>query len=368
MEEKWRISGRIVSGVKQGAFFTQLDWFQEQCLDKLGFKPYAGTLNIEIASDDIPRVKVLEEEAKIEFIPPDSNFCSGKAHPVMVEHIPAAIVMPAGEVRIHGKNIVEIISDRRLKNALNLDDGDCVKLTNVLSAEPTQALKMKVDAVLFDLDGTLIDSIGIYYKIVDIVFDRLGLPPVPREAFVEAAKDGNFQWDSVLPENLQDRKIKVIEQATEITKEIYPRLFAKHLKLIPGAGKILEAISDEGMKIGIVTSTPEENMTYKRQMLKSAGIDKMIEIIITADDVKNKKPAAEPLIQCIRRLGVAPAKSVYVGDARIDIKAGKAAGMKTIGVLTGFDNLLALETENPDAILDSVRDLPLAIVMNSKLI
>ena len=103
MEKKWRISGRIVSGVKQGAFFTQLDWFQEQCLDKLGFKPYAGTLNIELATDDIPRVEVFEEEADIEFIPPDSNFCSGKAHPVMVEHIPAAIVMPAGAVRIHGK-------------------------------------------------------------------------------------------------------------------------------------------------------------------------------------------------------------------------------------------------------------------------
>lgn len=143
MKKKWRISGRIVSGVKQGAFFTRLDWFQEQCLVKLGFKPYAGTLNIEIATDDIAKVKVLEEEAEIEFIPPDSNYCSGKAHPVMVEHIRAAIVMPAEEVRIHGENIVEIISDRRLKNALNLDDGDWVKLTNVFCAESDRDPKVR---------------------------------------------------------------------------------------------------------------------------------------------------------------------------------------------------------------------------------
>ena len=51
--------------------------------------------------------------------------------------------------------------------------------------------------LLFDLDGTLLDSIGIYYDIVDIVFERLKLPPIPRERFVEAAKDGDFEWDYV---------------------------------------------------------------------------------------------------------------------------------------------------------------------------
>ena len=230
----------------------------------------------------------------------------------------------------------------------------------------TDGEKLTVEAVLFDLDGTLVDSIGIYYKIVDIVFDKLNLPPVPREAFVEAAKDGDFDWDCVLPDNMQYRKDEIIQQATKIIYEIYPQMFGKDLKLIAGAGSILREISADGMKIGIVTSTPEEGMSYKLQLLENTGVEKLIEVIITADDVKNKKPAAEPLVACIKRLGVAPDKSVYVGDARIDIKAGKAAGMKTIGVLTGFDDSPALEAENPDAILNSVRDLPAAIVMNSK--
>jgi CTP-dependent riboflavin kinase len=129
MEKKWSISGKIVSGVKQGAFFTQLDWFQEQCQEQLGFKPYAGTLNLEISIDDVPKVEALEEEAEIEFIPPDSTFCSGKAYPIMVEKLRAAIVMPAEEVRVHGKNIIEIISDLKLKDALEVDDGNLVTLT-----------------------------------------------------------------------------------------------------------------------------------------------------------------------------------------------------------------------------------------------
>jgi 2-phosphoglycolate phosphatase len=223
---------------------------------------------------------------------------------------------------------------------------------------------LNVDAVLFDLDGTLLDSIGIYYDIVDIVFSRLKLPPVPKERFVEAAKDGDFEWDYVLPPEMKDRREELIKSATDLIYEIYPEMFEKKLKIVPGADSILEDISSNGMKIGIVTSTPEEGMSYKRQILKNTGMDKLIEVEITADDVQHKKPAPEPLIVCSQKIGVTPVKSVYVGDSRIDIKAGKAAGMKTIGVLTGFDNHAALQRENPDAIIESVAKLPEVINFN----
>jgi riboflavin kinase len=131
MKKELTIPGKIVSGVKQGAFFTQLEWFQSQCLSKLGFKPYAGTLNLEISNDDVPVLEALEQEAEIEFIPPDLEFCSGKAFAILVEKIPAAVVIPAEEVRVHGKNVIEVISDRRLKDVLNVDDGDTVTLTVV---------------------------------------------------------------------------------------------------------------------------------------------------------------------------------------------------------------------------------------------
>ncbi len=129
MKEEWSITGKIVSGVKQGAFFTQLDWFQEQCLEKLGYKPYPGTLNLEISAEDVPKAGAIEQEAEIEFIPPDSTYCSGKAFPVNVDSIRAAIIMPAKEVRVHGKNIIELISEVKLKDALSVDDGDYLEVT-----------------------------------------------------------------------------------------------------------------------------------------------------------------------------------------------------------------------------------------------
>jgi len=122
------LTGRIVSGIKQGAFFTQLDWVQEQCLEKLGFKPYPGTLNLEITDENIAIIKALKPQEGIELVPPDSNFCSGFVFPITVEGISGAIVAPAEDVRVHGKNIIEIISPLGLKDALGVAEGDFVSL------------------------------------------------------------------------------------------------------------------------------------------------------------------------------------------------------------------------------------------------
>ena len=80
-------------------------------------------------------------------------------------------------------------------------------------------------------------------------------------------------------------------------------------------------------------------------------------MVIAADDVPRKKPAADPLLECCQRLGVRAEDSVYVGDSRTDVQAGIAAGMKTVAVLTGFDLKDALIRENPDAVIDSIADL-----------
>ena len=123
------LTGKIVSGVKQGAFFTQLDWVQEQCLEKLGFKPFPGTLNLEIANDHMAIMEALQAQEGIELVPPDSTFCSGFFFPITVEGISGAIVAPAADVRLHGKNIIEIISHLGLKKALGVEDGDWISLT-----------------------------------------------------------------------------------------------------------------------------------------------------------------------------------------------------------------------------------------------
>lgn len=222
---------------------------------------------------------------------------------------------------------------------------------------PVENHKMKVDAVMFDLDGTLIDTAPIYYEIIDIIFAELAIPPVSRETLLKAMDSGDFDWDHVLPEKMKCRKAELTQQARGIISEIAPPMFQKRAKLIPGTDETFKKIAVTGIKIGLVTSTPAQHMSLKMVPLSNAGLDHLLEVIVTADDVRRKKPAAEPLVQCSQKLGVSFEKCVYVGDTRVDIRAGRAAGMKTVGVLTGFDDYAALKNEMPDAIINSIARL-----------
>ena len=225
--------------------------------------------------------------------------------------------------------------------------------------------KLTVDAVMFDLDGTLIDSVPIYYKIIDIVFAKLGIPAVSREALMEAMDDGEFDWNCVLPEHMKSRKTELTGKARGIIDEIAPAMFDKQIKLIPGTDVTFRKIASLGVRIALVTSTPAQQLAVKMKPLSNAGLAHLFEVIVTADDVRNKKPSAEPLIQCSQKLGVLPQKCVYVGDTRVDIRAGKAASMGTVGVLTGFDDYDALKNERPDAIIDSIAQLSEILVIRT---
>ena len=217
--------------------------------------------------------------------------------------------------------------------------------------------KLKVAAVIFDLDGTLIDSIDIYFSIVEKALEKLKLPAVSRNQIIAAAETEEFKWELVLPQDVLNRKAEIIDETWAVINEIAPQMFADNLELIQGAERIVESLSSYGLKIGLVTSTRRQYLEIKMQPLKNAGVDTLFEAIITSDDTEKKKPAPDPLITCAQQLDIKPGDCVYVGDTTTDIKAGKAAGMRTIAVLTGFDEYQALETEKPDAIIENVQKL-----------
>ncbi len=217
--------------------------------------------------------------------------------------------------------------------------------------------KLKVAAVIFDLDGTLIDSIDIYFRIVENALQRLDLPPVSRSTILAAAESEDFKWERVLPAEVLNRKENIIDKAWAVINEIAPQMFADDLDIIQGADNILKMVSFSGLKIGLVTSTQKHYLEIKMLPLKNAEVDKLIEVIITSDDVEERKPAPDALIMCAQQLELKPANCVYVGDTATDMQSGKAAGMHTIGVLTGFDDYDALNKEQPDAIIDSIRNL-----------
>jgi riboflavin kinase, archaea type len=122
------IRGVIEQGTGQGAFFTSLDWVIEQFEKAMGFKPFPGTLNVRVSEEDLPKLEAFFAATDFELVPDNPDFCSAGVKCVQVNGIPAAVVIPSEDVRVHGNDVMEIMAGCHIKKALNLNDGDRVTI------------------------------------------------------------------------------------------------------------------------------------------------------------------------------------------------------------------------------------------------
>jgi hypothetical protein len=123
-----QIYGVIQSGAGKGAFFTQVDWVVAQCTKMLGYRPFPGTLNVSVKDNDLAMLDRLAETPDFELVPDDPAFCAAQVKKIELNGIPAAVVLPSEDVRIHEKRVLEVISSCSLKETLGLSDGDTVSL------------------------------------------------------------------------------------------------------------------------------------------------------------------------------------------------------------------------------------------------
>jgi CTP-dependent riboflavin kinase len=128
LQTHWEISGKVVTGAGKATQFTQLDWVQEQCYTKLGFRPYPGTLNLEVAEKSISVVEALRREEGIPLVPPDPEYCEARVLPLSMGTVSGALIVPEASVNIHDMKIIEVLAPVRLKDALGFDEGAWVTL------------------------------------------------------------------------------------------------------------------------------------------------------------------------------------------------------------------------------------------------
>lgn len=213
--------------------------------------------------------------------------------------------------------------------------------------------KLKVKVIIFDLDGTLIDSVDAYYNVVLTAFQQVGLPPVEREKVLDVMRFLKNPWENLVPEDHPHRQ-ELIEKCKSIDREILYEIFSKGTTLIDGSGDAVRELKNMGFRLGIVTSSLG---TSGVDHLESQGLKPYLDIIITSRDVPAKKPAPDSIEECLSRLGCSPQEAVYVGDSPVDIQAARAAGTWTVGVLTGTSDYDILAKEGPDRIINNVAEL-----------
>ena len=216
---------------------------------------------------------------------------------------------------------------------------------------------INLKCVMFDLDGTLVDSIPGYFRLMEEILNTVGLPPVPREVVAEFMTGGLGVLEKMIPPELSHRKETLIQECIAVGRSISWNMFRNEVQLFPGVEALFRLLGRQGILMAVVTSTERAFIDKKMIPLKRQGLSDALSAVITTGDAPRRKPAPDPLVVCARRLNVAPAQCVYIGDSYVDIRAGTAAGMMTIGVLSGLDDRPILSKENPTLILESVADV-----------
>jgi HAD superfamily hydrolase (TIGR01662 family) len=216
---------------------------------------------------------------------------------------------------------------------------------------------LDIRSMMFDLDGTLIDSIPKYFRLMESILEIVGLPPAPKALVAEFMTGGLDALEKMIPEEMMDRKDELIRECITVGRKISWNMFNDKVQLFKGVRELFTLLKDRDILIGVVTSTQRQVIERKLAPLARSNIKDALDVVIAIEDAPLRKPAPDPLIECARRLAVPPEKCVYVGDSFVDIRAGNAADMMTIGVLTGLDDYETLEKENPLIILESVNEI-----------
>ncbi len=123
-----KIRGRIIEGLREAGDFTQIPWVKRQFIEKLSIDPYPGTLNLEIVDPQSLRAfKELKNKKGIEITPEDPSFCSAQCYPVLINgQLKGAIVFPL--VQGYPENKMELIASRNIKKALSVNAGDYLEV------------------------------------------------------------------------------------------------------------------------------------------------------------------------------------------------------------------------------------------------
>ena len=185
-------------------------------------------------------------------------------------------------------------------------------------------------AVLFDLDGTLVDSAPDMLATVNRMRAARGRAPMALDALRPHVSRGARAMSAVaFPEFGGEVPAALVQEFLAT----YAQELGRHGGPFPGVPALLQAIEAAGRRWGIVTNKPE---ALARQVVAGLGWDGRCAVLVGGDTLAERKPHPLPLLHAAQALGLAPAEAVYVGDDARDIQAARAAGMPSLVALWGY--------------------------------
>jgi len=337
--------GRVVGGLGKAAGFTQLPWARSAFRARLGVDPWPGTLNLlgEVGVIDAWLGSLGQPEI---LQPPDASQCAALCWPVRIaERFPGAVLRP--DISGYPGHQLEVIASLPLRERLGLSEGDQVLLT--------PARLDGVDAVLFDVDGTLVNSIDGMWLAASRAAALFGFQ-VPADAVRRSLNSNEPLWPAIIPPEAASNPELPRLLRREMLRH-WNQVLRESVSVLPGIPELLAALRESGRRLGIYTGSRGESFLP----LEAAGLMPLFDVVLTANDVLRPKPDPDGLLRCLRTLALSPERVLYVGDSQHDVQAGRAAGMRAVGVLTGAADAVSLAAAGADRILADASALHAAL-------
>lgn len=203
-----------------------------------------------------------------------------------------------------------------------------------------------IHAVLFDVDGTLLDTEGYIFGAFDAALASAGLPGAPADVYRQVVGHPLEECYRLLAPGVDEQALCAAHRGWQL----------RHLEMVkpmPGALDVLARLKADGLRLAAVTNRARPSSLAS---LGRAGLLSNLDLVISADDVTRQKPDAEPVLVALRALEIPPSRAVMVGDTLVDIAAGRAAGVRTVAVSFGFGG--ASIAQEADALLHRLGELP----------
>jgi beta-phosphoglucomutase len=219
-------------------------------------------------------------------------------------------------------------------------------LSKVIQKDP------RPGAVIWDVDGTLIDTAELHFRAWEELAKRLG-KKFTREDFATTFGRRNPEIiHQVFGPDLSDRRVAELGEEKE---EIYRVAARKGIQLLPGVHSLLESLRQAGWAQAIGSSAPKANLDLILQM---TGIERFFDAIISMEDTDRGKPDPQVFLLAADRLEIEPARSVVIEDAVAGIEAARRAGMKSIAVrFVGHHSEESLRKAGADIVIDGLEEV-----------
>lgn len=218
--------------------------------------------------------------------------------------------------------------------------------------------KQKLPVLLFDLDGTLLDSAPDLALAVNQTLIALKQQPFTEDqirqwvgngaqTLIARALSGTTEINPILSDER-------IQQALTVFLRQYKACLNSKSRLYDGVADTLAALKERGHRLAIITNKPH---AFIAPILAGFALENIFELLIGGDTLAQKKPDPLPLIYACEKLGIPPSQAMMIGDSKNDILAAKAANMKSIALSYGYNYQEDIANYQPDYLLDNFAEL-----------